>query len=106
MLNELKEAVKKRAEEWGTTITDGSYRGNELAGEAGEVCNEIKKLERTRLGLVGGKTDTSDLEDELGDLLVCATLVAVHYDLDLEKCAISKFNKTSKKHGFKTKIEV
>ena len=105
MLKTLRKFATLRAKEWGTTVTDASFRGNELAGEAGEVCNEIKKLERHRLGLVGGKTDLTGLQEELGDLVICAELIAQHYDIDLEEAIKDKFNKTSKKYGLKTVIK-
>lgn len=106
---DLNQAVGRRQREW---FRDNplaphlslSFRGCELAGEAGEVCNEIKKLERSRLGMVGGKTDTDDLADELGDVVICAALVAFTAGIDLERAVRDKFNKTSDKHGFETRL--
>lgn len=105
MLRELREATSARAIEWETVQTDASFRGNELAGETGEVCNEIKKLERGRMGLVGGKTDQTGLKEELGDVIICVELIAQHYGIDLEEAIREKFNKTSKKYGLKTMME-
>lgn len=52
----LRAANVARQEEWdpGDKITL-SYRGNELAGEVGEACNIIKKIERERLGIRGSR---------------------------------------------------
>lgn len=51
---ELRHANAVRAKEWtGDDIVSLSFRGNELAGETGEACNVIKKLERERLGYIG-----------------------------------------------------
>lgn len=105
MLKKLREASSARALEWGTVQADASFRGNELAGETGEVCNEIKKLERARLGLVGGKTDQTGLKEELGDVIICVDLIAQHYGIDLEEAIREKFNKTSTKYGLKTFME-
>lgn len=59
-LSELRAANIQRNGEWlikgiGAYPLPLSFRAAELAGEAGEACNEIKKLERERLGLVGGR---------------------------------------------------
>ena len=107
---ELKNALTTRKAEWFKDNPDRlespslSFRAMELGGEAGEVLNECKKLERTRLGMVGGKTDTSDLADELGDLIITAQLVASKADIDLDEAVRCKFNKTSDKHGMSTKM--
>jgi len=108
---ELKNALATRKAEWFRDNPDSpegpslSFRAMELGGEAGEVLNECKKLERTRLGMVGGKTDTSDLADELGDLIITAQLVASQADIDLDEAVRRKFNKTSDKHGMSTKMD-
>jgi hypothetical protein len=49
----LREADQKRAAEWNKDKTNLSFKGLEMAGECGEACNVLKKLERERLGLVG-----------------------------------------------------
>lgn len=110
-LASLDQAITKRRPEWfhklGTneqTEISLSFRGCELAGEAGEACNEIKKLERTRLGMAGGKDDTTDLAKELGDVVICAALVAREAGIDLDTAVREKFNETSDKYGFETKL--
>ncbi len=100
----LRKANLLRDPEWGTDYVSPSFRGVELAGETGEACNEVKKLERTRLGMVGGKTDTKGLEDELADVVICADLIDMDFGIDLGAAVRNKFNKTSDKHGFKTRI--
>jgi NTP pyrophosphatase (non-canonical NTP hydrolase) len=50
-----------------------AYKGNELAGEAGEACNVIKKLERERLGMPGSRDTVAHLAEELADVIICAT---------------------------------
>ena len=109
--DELHEAIEKRAPEWqkkSGTESDPrtlSFSGLELAGEVGELCNELKKIERVRLGLAGGKEENrEELMDELGDVIVCTVLVARKLGIDLGESVRAKFNKTSAKHGFSTRL--
>ncbi|MFN9717296.1 MAG: MazG-like family protein [Planctomycetota bacterium] len=104
-LQELRVANEKRHIEWakGAKIPL-SFRGLELAGEAGEVCNELKKIERTRLGMVGGKSATDGLQEELADVLVCVDLIAMDLGIDLSEALRDKFNKTSEKYGLATRL--
>ena len=103
----LREANKARDIEWGgDTVIPFSFWGCELAGEVGEACNIIKKLEREALGLVGSRATNKDLADELADVVICADLVAMHASpiIDLQRAVRNKFNATSIKQGFKTRI--
>lgn len=81
-----------------------AYRGNELAGEVGEACNIIKKLERERLGIKGSRATVEQLAEELADVVICADLIAMHTGIDLEEAIVAKFNATSKKVGLKTRM--
>jgi NTP pyrophosphatase (non-canonical NTP hydrolase) len=81
-----------------------AYRGNELAGEVGEACNVIKKLERERLGILGSRATVAELADELADVVICADLIAMHYGIDLEAAVARKFNATSEKVGLATRL--
>ncbi|WP_398473694.1 MazG-like family protein, partial [Tardiphaga sp.] len=67
-----------RQAEWdsGNQITV-TYRANELAGEMGEACNIIKKLERERLGIRGSRATVEQLAEELADVVICADLIAM-----------------------------
>jgi NTP pyrophosphatase (non-canonical NTP hydrolase) len=80
------------------------YRGNELAGEVGEACNVIKKLERERIEIRGTRINLIDLADELADIIICADLVAMQEGIDMEEAVINKFNKTSEKYNIKTRM--
>lgn len=104
-LEQLRHANEKRHQEWcnGQQI-DLSFRGNELAGETGEACNVIKKLERIRLGLRGSKATVDDLAEELSDIIICVDLIAMDLNIDLGQAVKNKFNKTSEKYGLNTKI--
>lgn len=96
----LREANEARQEEWDTngSITI-AYRGNELAGEVGEACNIIKKLERERMGIRGSRSTKEALAEELADVIICADLIAMHEGIDLKKAVAVKFNKTSEANG-------
>lgn len=100
----LRQANTSRQKEWDK---DGkislSYRGNELAGETGEACNVIKKLERERLGIKGSRATKEDLASELADVIICADLVAMYEGIDLDHAVKKKFNETSEKVGLRTR---
>lgn len=100
----LRSANETRQAEWdpGNQISL-SYRGNEMAGEVGEACNIIKKLERERLGIAGSRASKADLSEELADVVICADLIAMAEGIDLEAAVKAKFNKTSEKVGLETR---
>jgi NTP pyrophosphatase (non-canonical NTP hydrolase) len=81
----LREANILRQAEWDQgNVISLTYRGNELAGEAGEACNVMKKIERERLGIAGSRATINDLADELADIVICADLVALSEGLPLK----------------------
>lgn len=73
-----------------------SFKGNELAGEVGEACNILKKLDREALGLVGSRSDPAALAEELADVIICVDLIAMSFGIDLTEAVPRKFNKTSR----------
>lgn len=101
----LREANESRQKEWdaGNQISL-SYRGNELAGETGEACNIIKKLERERLGIVGSRSTREKLAEELADVVICADLIAMAENIDLQEAVRRKFNKTSEANNLETRF--
>lgn len=101
----LRAANEAREREWDphSNITL-AYRGNELAGEVGEACNIIKKLERERIGIRGTRATTEQLAMELADVVICADLIAMQAGIDLELAVIRKFNETSERYGLKTRL--
>lgn len=101
----LRSANVARQKEWdaGNQITL-SYRGNELAGEVGEVCNVIKKLERGWMGIKGSRDTQEHLAEELADVIICCDLIAMHMSIDLEQATKNKFNATSAKVGLQTRF--
>lgn len=75
------------------------FRATELGGEVGEVLNACKKLERERRGWIGSRATVEDVASELGDVVICADLLAMTLGIDLGKAVIDKFNATSIKVG-------
>ncbi|OJX48982.1 MazG-like family protein [Devosia sp. 66-22] len=97
---DLSTANAERQKQWdsGNQISL-SYRGNEMAGEVGEACNVIKKLERERLGLRGSRDTIEHLAEELADVVICADLIAQAAGINLSFAVAAKFNATSEKVG-------
>ncbi len=105
MFDTLREANIIRQQEWdsGNQISL-SYRGNELAGEVGEACNIIKKIDRERIGIRGSRATKQQLAKELADIVICVDLIAMHEEIDLDEAIRKKFNTTSEKYGLQTRI--
>lgn len=106
MLKQLREANSARQDEWENAKgkLSLSYFGNAIAGEVGEACNIIKKIERERLGLRGSRASLSDLAEELADVIIYMDLLAADCNIDLEEAIKNKFNKTSEKYNLGTRI--
>lgn len=101
----LRDANEARQREWDTdNAITLAYRGNELAGEVGEACNVIKKLERERLGIRGSRDNVEHLAEELADVIICVDLIAMAAGIDLDEAVARKFNATSEKVGLKTRL--
>jgi len=71
------------------------FFATELAGECGEACNVVKKLEREKMGIRGSRSDVLKLAEEIADIVIVADLLAAIYGINLEKAITTKFNKTS-----------
>jgi NTP pyrophosphatase (non-canonical NTP hydrolase) len=107
MLQALRIANVIRQKEWaGDVVLDASFAGNELAGEVGEACNVVKKLERQRLGIKSTEETVEHLAEELADIVICVDLLAMKYGIDLAAAVPSKFNQTSHKMGLNTFMEI
>lgn len=105
----LSQANDERAREWTKSATRAlgvEFAMIELAGEVGELANEIKKSLRAASGLVGGKVDDEQIRRELADVVICADLLARKLGIDLGEAVVEKFNYTSRKHGFVTCISL
>jgi NTP pyrophosphatase (non-canonical NTP hydrolase) len=101
----LRDANILREKEWDPeSKISVLFHGNELAGEVGEACNIIKKLERERMGIRGTRATVAELAEELADVVIVADLIALHSGIDLGQAVIGKFNATSKKYGLSVVI--
>ncbi|MBX3266785.1 MAG: nucleoside triphosphate pyrophosphohydrolase family protein [Acidobacteria bacterium] len=69
-----------------------------LAGEAGEVANIVKKIQRDHGGLLTEET-RAKLKDELGDVLWYISACADELDLTLGEIAAYNVDKLAKRHG-------
>lgn len=97
-----------------------AHWSNAVCGEAGELANVAKKLERLRfMGAVSArdaaKLGTNDvalaakrlydqLADEVADVVLYADLVLGDYDLDLGAAIARKFNLVSEAEGFPERL--
>lgn len=69
-----------------------------LAGEAGEVANIVKKIQRDNNGVLTDET-RAKLKDELGDVLWYISACADELGLTLDEIAAYNVNKLAKRHG-------
>lgn len=105
-LQELSDAITARQYEWtGGSLVGPVFAMMELLGEAGELANVVKKIERKKHGWIGGimpLEHLEQLEDEMADVLITLDLLAKQYHVDLSLAVVKKFNHTSRKHGLST----
>jgi len=69
-----------------------------LAGEAGEVANIVKKIQRDHAGILNDEI-RGKLKDELGDVLWYISACADELGLSLDEIAAFNVNKLAKRHG-------
>ncbi|HBR58054.1 MAG TPA: hypothetical protein DEA22_11410 [Blastocatellia bacterium] len=69
-----------------------------LAGEAGEVANIVKKIQRDHGGVITDEV-RSKLKDELGDVLWYIAACADELGLTIKEIAEFNVNKLAKRHG-------
>ena len=96
-------------DEW--SVTDWS---NAMAGEAGELCNAVKKYRRVEDRLQGGDGDTPQPKDveqavraikkEIGDTYAYLDLLAQRFGLRVEDCVRDTFNQISEREGFPERL--
>lgn len=87
-----------------------------MAGEAGEVCNAVKKLRRVEDEIAnisdpGRQLSTrqeaiAKIGEEIADTFLYLNLLAVRLGLHLPSEVVAKFNATSERYGFPERIEV
>jgi len=78
--------------------------GCALAGEVGELCNVLKKMHRA------APFDPSSDEllvaagEEIADVYLYLDLLSQKLGLNIERCVLRKFNKTSEQYNFPVRI--
>lgn len=106
ILEQLQQANFDRNKLWDPkNQLDGLFFATELGGECGEAQNVVKKLEREARGIAGSRDTVEHLGQELADVIICVSLVANYYGIDLCAEIAPKFNATSDKLGFPIRIE-
>ena len=81
-----------------------TYWTTALAGEVGELCNMIKKIQRVEKGGVDGGSSYSApemLKEEIGGIAIYLDLLASLLDISLEDAIVETFNNKSEKMGFR-----
>jgi len=91
-------------EDW--AVTDWS---NAMAGEAGEVCNAIKKLRRieSNVNQANNLTKEKAIEEigkEIGDTYLYLDLLAQRLGLNIDELIIETFNRVSDREGLPQKL--
>lgn len=84
-----------------------TYWTTALAGEVGELCNMIKKIQRVEKGGVdGGSTYKAaditheKLREEIGGIAIYLDLLASLLQIDLGSALVDTFNQKSEEQGF------
>ena len=108
ILKELHEANAERAIEWETGASypfDLAFFGLELAGEAGELCNKLKKHIREQKGARGSRTSLGEIKGEMADTIISLDNISRLLCFgSLGSMIAPKFNETSDKYGLSTKM--
>lgn len=87
-------------EEW--SVSDWS---NAMAGEAGEVCNAVKKLRRLECDIQQANGLTKEqaiaaIKQEIGDTYLYLDLLAQRLGINIETAIRDTFNRVSIREGF------
>lgn len=108
---QLREANATRCERWhpeGISSWSLSDWATAAAGEMGELCNVIKKLNRVRDDLPGNKESPAqlmaELPKEIADTVLYLDLLAAAAGIDLAEAVAAKFNEVSERNGFPERI--
>lgn len=92
MLKEYQEFCKQN---WSPTVSSNRlYFAVGLAGEVGEVCEELKKCYRD-----DREYDVAKLRNEIGDVLWYLTNIATQAGLTLEEVMQANIEKLTARHG-------
>lgn len=108
ILLQLKKANKERQEDWKNAKPnaidwDLPRWGNAVAGEVGEMCNVIKKLDRGDFN-EDLPLGNEKLAGEVADVVCYLDLLCQKAGIDLGTAVVNKFNEKSDEIGSKVKI--
>lgn len=102
--NHLRAANLERVEYFGHGTLDDGWNvaewGCALAGEAGELCNVLKKMNRQAPFDPDLLELKKEAEKEIADVLLYLDLLAAKLGILLDEAATVKFNETSKQYNF------
>jgi len=93
---DLRVANLARRGAWGGAVWGLPQWGNALAGEVGELCNVIKKIDRGDFTLASAR---GDLGREAADILTYLDLLTFYADVSLEDALVEKWNEVSRRVG-------
>lgn len=81
-----------------------------MVGEAGELCNVVKKLNRVEEGLTGNKETEGELRamllKEIADVAIYLDLLAASQGIELAEAIVWKFNEVSERNGFPERLNL
>ncbi len=81
-----------------------------MAGEAGEVCNAVKKLNRIETGAQQTKGPqtreeaVAEIAKEIGDTFLYLELLAQRLGIDMAEAVRQTFNRVSEREGFPQRL--
>lgn len=109
-MKEFQEVNRIRSNRWmNGPNTPLMYFSNAMAGETGEVCNAVKKLDRVNNALPNkeagvDKADIPELENkiakECADAIIYAFLILDHLNFDASAVIADVFDTKSIEYGF------
>lgn len=83
---------------------------NAMAGEAGEVCNAVKKMRRIECGIQQAKGPRTldeaiaEIAKEIGDTYLYLDLLAQRLGINMESAVRQTFNRVSEREGFPQRL--
>jgi len=98
---------KNGIEEW--SVADWAVA---MAGEAGEICDAVKKLRRVEMGIqsknknspISADAAIAAVAQEIGDTFIYLDLLAQRLGIDIEQAIMDTFNRVSEREGFPQRL--
>lgn len=108
----VSEINKNRAIEWHKApLSNWSPQdwGCAMVGEAGELCNVLKKMKRVQDEITSSNNPESEklikmAAEEIGDTFIYLDLLCQRLGLDMYTCVSETFNRVSKREGFSHRL--